>query len=59
MTRHHDTTITEFYQMNKNVTTHGKVTIGKGTVVQENVVLGHREDGETIIVKIRSSVPVA
>jgi len=35
--------------MTENIIKHGKVNLGAGTVVEENVVLGHLEDGLLII----------
>ncbi len=32
-------------RMSKNITLHGKVNLGAGTIIQDNVILGNREDG--------------
>lgn len=37
--------------MSKNITKHGKVNIGAGTTIQDNVILGNKEDGILIIGK--------
>lgn len=35
--------------MSKNIIFHGKVNLGAGTVVEDNVILGNREDGTVTI----------
>jgi UDP-3-O-[3-hydroxymyristoyl] glucosamine N-acyltransferase len=35
--------------MSKNVILHGKVNLGAGTLVEDNVILGNREDGVVAI----------
>jgi len=35
--------------MHKAFITRGRVTLGKGTIVQDNVFIGHQDDGEVII----------
>lgn len=35
--------------MSKNITLHGKVNLGAGTSVEDNVILGNREDGVVTI----------
>ena len=39
------------YRMSEKVILHGRVNIGEGTVVQDNVILGSSEDGELSIGK--------
>jgi acetyltransferase-like isoleucine patch superfamily enzyme len=39
------------FKVSERATLHGKVTIGEGTTVQENVILGSAEDGELCIGK--------
>ena len=38
-------------KVGKNVIIHGKVQIGKGTVIQDNVIIGNSEEGTVVIGK--------
>jgi len=35
--------------MSRNIILHGKVNLGAGTLVQDNVILGNRDDGVVVI----------
>jgi len=37
------------YKISKTATLYGRVSIGKGTVIEDNVILGSSQDGELII----------